>query len=80
MYMVNYLTTKEEQKAMLATFKELDTDGNGTLSREELLVGYTKLVGAEKAKEMVDNIMSQVDKNNSGSIDYSEFVGATMNR
>ena len=29
---------------------------------------------------MVDEIMKSIDKNNNGSIDYTEFVMATCNR
>ena len=34
----------------------------------------------EEALKEVDNIMKIVDTNNSGEIDYSEFVTASINR
>jgi calcium-dependent protein kinase len=39
MYMVNYLTTKEEKNELLKTFQQLDLNGDGILTREELLIG-----------------------------------------
>lgn len=42
--------------------------------------GYKKIMGAAEAEEEVSKIMQQVDKNNSGAIDYSEFVAASINR
>jgi calcium-dependent protein kinase len=33
-----------------------------------------------EAAEEVERIMRDIDKNNSGSIDYSEFVAASINR
>ena len=51
------------------------------LSREELLVGYTKMLGSEEdATAEVDEIMRRVDTDGSGFIDYTEFVAATMNK
>lgn len=38
------------------------------------------MMNAAEAEEEVNKIMSQVDKNNSGAIDYSEFVLATIDR
>lgn len=71
MYIVNSLTTKEERNELLKSFQQLDSNGDGVLSREELLIGYKKIMGATEAEEEVNKIMAQVDKNNSGSIDYS---------
>ncbi|KAL4466461.1 hypothetical protein ABPG73_019079 [Tetrahymena malaccensis] len=80
MFLVNYVSTKEEKDQLLKTFKQLDTDGDGMLSQEELLNGYKKIMSAVQAEEEVKKIMNQVDKNKSGKIDYSEFVMATCNR
>ena len=71
MYIVNSLTTKDERNELLKTFQQLDSNGDGVLSREELLAGYKKTLGAAEAEEEVTKIMQQVDKNNSGAIDYS---------
>lgn len=37
-------------------------------------------MGEAKAILEVDELMRNIDTNNSGSIDYSEFVIATMNK
>jgi len=44
------------------------------------LTGYAKIMGEVEAEKEVENIMNTVDTNNSGAIDYSEFVTASMNR
>jgi len=44
------------------------------------LEGYSKLMPKEEAMKEVDNIMKIVDTNNSGEINYSEFVTASINR
>jgi len=79
-FLVSYLSTREEKGQLLTTFQLLDLNGDGKLSRDELIVGYQKILGLTHAEEEVDAIMRAVDNNNSGSIDYTEFVMATMNR
>ena len=41
MFLVNYLTTKEEKAELLKTFQALDLNCDGQLSREELIIGKT---------------------------------------
>ena len=70
-FLVNYLASKEEKAQLLKTFQNLDLNGDGQLSREELIIGYTKIMNALDATEIVDKIMQAVDKNNNGAIDYT---------
>ncbi|CAD8109050.1 unnamed protein product [Paramecium sonneborni] len=79
-FIVNQLATKEEKAELLKIFQCLDTNQDGKLSKEELLVGYSKIMKPIEAAEEVNRIFQQVDKNNSGSIDYTEFVIATIDR
>ncbi len=39
-FIVNQLTTKDEMGELQRAFKALDTNNDGVLSREELLIGY----------------------------------------
>jgi calcium-dependent protein kinase len=81
-FIVSQLATKKEKEEMLELFKSLDTDGSGTLSRQELIEGFHNLYVEEidDIEAEVDKIMHQVDTDGSGEIDYSEFVAASMNR
>jgi len=79
-FLVSYLSTREEKSQLLSTFQALDLNGDGKLSREELITGYQKIMGLTNVEAEVEAIMKAVDNNNSGSIDYTEFVMATMNR
>jgi len=38
------------------------------------------MIGRENAENEVDKIMQKMDVENTGFIDYSEFIIATMNR
>jgi len=79
-FLVSNLATREEKSQLLTTFQLLDANGDGKLSREELIAGYQKILGLENAEIEVEAILNAVDNNNSGAIDYTEFVMATMNR
>jgi calcium-dependent protein kinase len=81
-FISSQLTTKEEREEMTQLFRSLDTDQNGTLSKEELKQGFSKLFGntIEDIDSEVNRIMNEVDINKSGEIDYSEFISATINR
>ena len=47
------------------------------LTKDELQVGYEKLLGDEAAEE-VDKIFQKVDIDESGKIEYSEWIVATI--
>ena len=71
---VSVADTKELRKV----FKDMDKNGDGKLSREELLEYYSKEMGPEQANKEVNRIMSEVDTDNSGYVDYTEFIKATI--
>jgi len=81
-YLVSYFATKEEKEKLLETFKTLDVDHDGQLTVKELKEGYVKIMGMsnETAEEEAERIMKMIDTNGSGSIDYSEFVNATISK
>ena len=63
------MTNKEENAEMMKAFAALDTDGNGVLSREELITGYKKInkdATIQEIVELVDDLMEQVDINHAG--------------
>ncbi|CAD8179511.1 unnamed protein product [Paramecium pentaurelia] len=78
--MVNYLATSQEKQELLTQFQALDLNGDGRLSREELIIGYSKVMSYSDAEIEVDKLMKQIDQDGNGSIDYSEFVLATFNK
>lgn len=81
MFIASQLMSREEKKKLNAIFMALDEDGDGTLTKEELLKGYIKLYGShEKAIAEVETLMAIADVDNNGLIDYSEFLLATGNK
>ena len=56
-----------------ATFKRLDVDEDGEVTRVELRDGLAKL-GEELAEEELDLLMGLLDADGDGSIGLSEFI------
>lgn len=57
----------------------MDKNGDGKLSRQEILDGYEEHFNKQLDEDQLDQIFKSVDIDNSGFIDYSEFIMATMN-
>jgi len=79
-FLVTYLASQEEKSELLKTFQMLDANGDGKLTREEIIDGFQRILESENPEEDADAILRQLDNNNSGTIDYTEFVVATINR
>ncbi|CAG9320382.1 unnamed protein product [Blepharisma stoltei] len=81
-YIASQLATKTEREEMVKLFESLDTDENGTVSRDELRHGFELIFATEfeDIDEEINRIMNEVDINRSGEIDYNEFVTACLNR
>lgn len=71
------MLTNKEESPIAQIFRALDTDGNGKISKLELLEASKslKLFTAEE----VDEIFENCDMDKSGFIDYSEFITASIN-
>jgi calcium-dependent protein kinase len=57
----------------------LDKNGDGNLSKQEILEGYEEVFGIPIIEEDVDRMFREIDIDGNGTIDYTEFVMATMN-
>ena len=82
-FIASQMTSKEDNDELLKAFTALDADGNGVLSREELINGYKNIYTdkkTEEIEEIVGELMDNVDINNEGEINFTEFVVAAMNR
>jgi calcium-dependent protein kinase len=60
-------------------FRILDRNGDGKISKEELLQSFNGK-GIEIFLENTEQIIKEVDSNNSGYIDYTEFLVACRRR
>mmetsp|Transcript_12291 Transcript_12291/g.22016 ORF Transcript_12291/g.22016 Transcript_12291/m.22016 type:complete len:507 (-) Transcript_12291:2527-4047(-) len=66
-----------ELAGMKEMFQDMDKDGSGTITVDELRDGL-RLKGADIALTEVQRIMDNIDINGNSKIDYEEFLAATM--
>ncbi|CAL9080414.1 unnamed protein product [Musa textilis] len=69
----------EEIQGLKQMFTNLDTDKSGTITYEELKTGLARL-GSKLSEAEVKQLMDAADVDGNGSIDYIEFITATMSR
>ncbi|KAK1416462.1 hypothetical protein QVD17_32253 [Tagetes erecta] len=73
------LEPTEEIKGLKHMFKNMDTDGSGSITYEELKSGLSKL-GSRLVESEIQQLMEAADVDKNGTIDYIEFITATMHR
>uniref|UniRef100_A0A1J3IY12 non-specific serine/threonine protein kinase n=1 Tax=Noccaea caerulescens TaxID=107243 RepID=A0A1J3IY12_NOCCA len=71
--------SEEEIKGLKQMFKNIDTDGSGTITIDELRSGLHRL-GSKLTESEIKQLMEAADVDKSGTIDYIEFITATMHR
>lgn len=69
--------SEEEIAGLKEMFKMIDTDNSGQITFEELKVGLQKF-GANLNESEIHDLMQSADVDNSGTIDYGEFIAATL--
>ncbi|CAN1306761.1 Calcium-dependent protein kinase 2 [Linum perenne] len=69
--------SEEEIAGLREMFKMIDTDNSGNITFEELKTGL-KTFGANLDESEIYDLMQAADINNNGTIDYPEFIAATL--
>ncbi|OMJ89773.1 hypothetical protein SteCoe_8043 [Stentor coeruleus] len=79
MFIANFALSKDRLQELTLTFRKLDKNGDGKLSREELKEVYNKTTKHKRTmSKQIDEIMEIVDKDKTGFISYSDFVTACL--
>lgn len=74
-YIAGQLLSGDEISSLRATFGDLDTDGDGRLSREELKTGYRR---SSLPLVNIDKVIHSCDIDKNGFVDYTEFLTAAL--
>eukprot|EP00826_Nyctotherus_ovalis_P023591 TRINITY_DN1813_c0_g3_i2.p1 TRINITY_DN1813_c0_g3~~TRINITY_DN1813_c0_g3_i2.p1 ORF type:complete len:152 (+),score=20.93 TRINITY_DN1813_c0_g3_i2:361-816(+) len=73
--------SRKEKERLTSIFMALDKNGDGCLTREELMEGYMNMYkDEERAMKEVESLMAIGDVDKNGLIDYSEFLLAAGNK
>ena len=73
-FLASQVIAHQELKAIRQNFQQLDKDGDGKITRSELMEEYTKVMNLEEAKRTVDEVIERLDQDQDGNIDYTEFL------
>lgn len=71
------MSTKQylKEEILWAAFRTFDKDGDGKITRDELMAILTDdSLTKEQLKDQVDTMMREVDTNGDGCVDYAEFL------
>lgn len=68
----------DDIKALQRAFRALDQDGDGMLSYTELKEGLAQSGVPVPPQAVLDELLSSIDTTGSGSLDYTEFLAATV--
>ncbi|KAL7066915.1 putative calcium-dependent protein kinase [Cryptosporidium serpentis] len=69
--------TESQISNLKEAFFALDANGDGTLTPQEIILGLQKSGIKELPSDLIQ-ILQDIDSDGSGSIDYTEFIAATL--
>jgi calcium-dependent protein kinase len=80
MYLAVQISEKEIED-LRKIFVKLDVNGNGMISRDEMMIGLDYLrkeVNANLSNNDIDQIFTAMDFDTSGQVDYTEFIASFL--
>ena len=79
-YIVHNLVNIDEIKKLRSIFLKFDSNGDGHLTKDELMHGLMEMMEKEEAKKEVNRLMEIIDTDGNGFIEYEEFLRASMDK
>jgi len=79
-FIASQLMGKSERDELSKIFKSFDKNGDGKLDMNEVKDGYLEHYGRIMSDEEVEAMFAAVDTDNSGFIEYTEFVLAATSQ
>ena len=78
-FIVNHFILKNERNDLQRQFKEWDKNGDGFLSKSEIIEGYKKIYRKVDENE-IENMIKSIDLDGNGIIDYNEFLACSLHK
>lgn len=78
-FIIANIEMDDEMKTLSRLFRDLDTNGNGRLTSDELMDGLHKVFGVDQTTVDGKVVMESMDVDKDGKIDYTEFLAAVVN-
>jgi calcium-dependent protein kinase len=79
-YIVHNLTSKEDCEFLREVFIIFDENGSGNLTKDQLIKGLNNVLSPEESEKEVNRLMSIIDVDGNGFIEYEEFLRAGLNK
>jgi len=79
-YLIQHFLNMNDAVELQQVFADLDTSGDGILSREELINGYRRYFGSDFDENRVDNLITMADSSGDGLISLNEFMMVCVNQ
>jgi calcium-dependent protein kinase len=74
------LLTSVEKKELNEIYKYLDAEGHGKISKDQLSTFWMKILGNRLEEDEVSGMMTRLDTDKNGFVEYSEFIVAAMDK
>lgn len=79
-FMINNVVSKADKQELTEVFNKLDKNMDGVISRQELEDAFQKIDIPGISSSDIDNLIKNIDSDHSDSINYTEFLGAALDR
>lgn len=79
-YIVHNLTKKEDTDYLRRVFIYFDNNGDGRLTKDELIKGFSLVLTVEEAEKEANRVMDIIDVDGNGFIEYEEFLRASIDQ
>jgi calcium-dependent protein kinase len=79
-FIVHNLAKTDDIKELRNVFMAFDLNGDGRLTKDELIEGLCQVMTKGEAYENVETMMGSLDVDKNGFIEYEEFLTATLNK
>ena len=77
-FMLSQVLMSQELVKLEKSFKAIDVDGDGVISKTELLKHFTKTMELPEAEEETDKIFEKINNSKHDCIEYIEFLRAAV--